>query len=228
MDMRTGIRRILFRVLVTISVISALCMVQAATAGADDSPPVPENSGSGRRVVYDMGAQRVWLVEKDGTVHDSHLVSGHKGRVTPGVGQFWVFSRSRATAVLPSRATTMEYMVRFARGASGIDIGFHSIPMKHGEPLQSVAELGTPKSAGCVRQKLSDAKILYDWAVEGTWVVVVDSSGRAPQASLARLPLGPPPPPMPGDAPPAASPGRVPGTTAPPVSVGNAVTGWRS
>jgi L,D-transpeptidase catalytic domain len=201
----------------TFIAVIGLLLVSVDVAAADD-PAVPENSGSGRRVVYDMGAQRVWLVEHDESVYATHLVSGHRDRVTPGVGEFWVSSRSRTTAVLPSRATTMEYMVRFARGKSGLEIGFHSIPYKYGEPLQSLSELGTPQSAGCVRQALSDAKLLYEWAVEGTWVVVVDSSGRAPQAPLSRLPEGAPPQRL----------DPIVISHVPAVSIGSSTTGWRS
>lgn len=67
----------------------------------------------------------------------------------------------------------MEYMVRFAHGR-GAAIGFHSIPTDlSGRPLQTEAQLGTYRSAGCVRQKNIDAAFLYAWAPVGTKVVVV-------------------------------------------------------
>ena len=40
-------------------------------------------------------------------------------------------------------------------------------------PLQSEAQRGTPLSAGCVRQRYSDAQGLYAWAPVGTTVAVV-------------------------------------------------------
>ena len=39
--------------------------------------------------------------------------------------------------------------------------------------MQRVAELGTPQSHGCVRQRRVDAKALWDFAPVGTRVVVV-------------------------------------------------------
>jgi hypothetical protein len=151
--------------------------------------PVPVFSGVGRRVVYDMGSMHVWLVEADGTVARDYPVSGHKARRQPGVGEFWVFSKSRHTGVANS-PTRMEFMVRFARGSTGAAIGFHSIPTKHGRPIQSVEQLGQSKSAGCVRQEYANAQFLFDWAPEGTKVFVVDTKGDIPPARAYAYPKG--------------------------------------
>jgi lipoprotein-anchoring transpeptidase ErfK/SrfK len=40
-------------------------------------------------------------------------------------------------------------------------------------PLQSVGQLGTPESHGCIRQRTPDAIALWDYAPVGTKVVVV-------------------------------------------------------
>jgi hypothetical protein len=151
--------------------------------------PLPAESGTGRRVVYDMGTMHVWLVENDGSIVRDYPVSGHKYRKLPGVGQFWVYSRSRYTGVKNS-PTRMEYMVRFAVGESGVGIGFHSIPTKHGRPIQVEGQLGTPFSHGCVRQSYDNAKFLFEWAPEGTKVVVIDTSGRVPVARPGVFPRG--------------------------------------
>ena len=41
----------------------------------------------------------------------------------------------------------MQYFVRFTAGPTGAAIGFHTIPAKDGQPLQTEAELGTPTVA---------------------------------------------------------------------------------
>src|SRR5258706_2365461 len=46
-----------------------------ATSGPD-APPLPANSGSGKRVVYERAGQRVWAVDKNDRVIRSWLVSG--------------------------------------------------------------------------------------------------------------------------------------------------------
>jgi hypothetical protein len=155
-------------------------------------PPLPVNSGTGRRVVYDMGQMRVWLVEGDGTVLRTYLVSGHKSREQPGVGQFWVYSRSRYTAHRDNPNVRWEYMVRFAMGVSdGLAIGFHSIPTQGGRPIQGRDDLGRALSSGCVRQSREDAEVMWAFAQEGTKVVVIDTVGEVPTAPEGALPPSP-------------------------------------
>jgi hypothetical protein len=137
----------------------------------DERPPVPANSGTGRRIVYANGAQRVWLVEDDGTLVDTYLVSGRQG--VPAPGTYQVFSKSE-TAAAGHDGITMQYMVRFTRASSGLAIGFHSIPYwGNGRPMQSEDELGEFRSAGCVRQSLGKAAALFDWAAMDTTVIVL-------------------------------------------------------
>jgi lipoprotein-anchoring transpeptidase ErfK/SrfK len=120
--------------------------------------------------VYSIGQQRVWWVESDNRVVNTYLVSGRAG--TPAYGTYHVYSKSRYTTSL-NGAATMEFMVRFAWGNTAA-IGFHSIPInRYGQQLQSESQLGTPQSAGCVRQRWWDAAGLWDWAPIGTTVVVV-------------------------------------------------------
>jgi len=131
---------------------------------------LPQDSGTGRRVVFSKTDQRVWLVDATGTVTSTYLVSGS---VTDNLapGHYAVYSRAR-WAVGVDDSGVMQYFVRFAHGPHAA-IGFHSIPTKHGTPLQSVAQLGTPQSHGCIRQRLSDAERMWGFAGVGTPVVVV-------------------------------------------------------
>ena len=132
-------------------------------------PPLPEDSGSGRRVVYAVSQQRVWTVEADETISGSWLVSGRRG--TPEPGTYSIYSRSRWASSEGGRAR-MEFMLRFAR-TSGLPIGFHSIPVdRNGRPVQSEEELGQPRSKGCVRQRRAEAEHLWNWAPNGTTVQV--------------------------------------------------------
>jgi lipoprotein-anchoring transpeptidase ErfK/SrfK len=134
--------------------------------------PLPADSGSGKRVVFDITGQQVWLVNSDNEVERTYLVSGSRyDQLDPGT--YEVFSVSRhATSWTGSE--TMEYMVRFHRGNNS-NIGFHDIPVKTstGEEVQTLSELGTPLSDGCIRQDVGDAKALYEFAPVSTAVVVV-------------------------------------------------------
>ncbi|QNL93739.1 L,D-transpeptidase [Aeromicrobium senzhongii] len=141
---------------------------KAAAAQADPAPPA--NSGTGRRIVFDQSDQRVWLIEADGTVDRTYLVSGSRFDNLK-TGTYAVQSRQRHATSFDYTGS-MEYFVRFATGFSE-PIGFHSIPVyNNGKPEQTVEQLGQPLSAGCVRQKKSDAKYLWHWAPDGTTVVV--------------------------------------------------------
>ena len=121
-------------------------------------------------MVFSEEAQRVWLLDADDDVRRTYLVSGS---VTDNLqpGSYAVWSRSR-WAVGIDDSGVMEYFVRFAHGQRAA-IGFHSIPTKLGEPLQTRAQLGTPQSHGCIRQALPDAVAMWRFASAGTTVVVV-------------------------------------------------------
>src|SRR4051812_7540189 len=54
-----------------------------------DSLDIPANSGSGRRVVYSKGVMRVWLIEADGTLYNTHRVSGRSDRPNYGTYAVW-------------------------------------------------------------------------------------------------------------------------------------------
>ena len=143
--------------------------VETASETADPTA-VPPGSGTGKRVVFSEGAQRVWLVDDEEQVRRTYLVSGSVlDNLDPGT--YDVYSKSR-WAVGINDSGVMEYFVRFTKGPSGAAIGFHTIPTKQGVPLQSEEQLGTPQSHGCIRQEESDAIALWDFAPEGTTVVV--------------------------------------------------------
>jgi hypothetical protein len=149
----------------------------AATAPGDDqavkatsNAALPAASGRGRRVVFDMSAQRVWLVGQDDGVRRSYLVSGSlTDNLRPG--HYTVYSRSRWANGIDDSGV-MQYFVRFAHGTRAA-IGFHDIPELRGVPLQSKSQLGTPQSHGCIRQARPDAIALWDFAPTGTAVDVV-------------------------------------------------------
>lgn len=139
-------------------------------------PPdqLPANSGSGRRAVYSKPLQRVWTVEADGTVSQTHRVSGRLTWNQPLPGTYSVFSRSMYTCNIKHPDICWRYMVRFAHGGDdGDNIGFHEIPKRDGVPVQTVSQLGQPLSGGCVRQATVDAIYMWNWAPVGTKVVVL-------------------------------------------------------
>jgi hypothetical protein len=133
--------------------------------------PIPAGTGAGKRIVFDLSEQRVWLVAADDQIVRTYLGSGSRYD-NLRAGHFEVYSRSRY-AVSYDYAETMQYMVRFDHGDSS-PLGFHTIPLNgDGDPIQTVEQLGTPLSAGCIRQAVPDAKALWRFSPIGTdvWIV---------------------------------------------------------
>lgn len=146
-------------------------MSSVSSAGAD-APPLPPNSGSGRRLVYSRAGQRIWAVDENEQILRSWLVSGSKyNNETPGTHQ--VYSRSEVSTAWNGKAY-LPQMVRWLRTDIG-HIGMHSIPLhvEDNSPYQTEEELGQRLSGGCQRQAVADANFVWDWAVIGTPVVVV-------------------------------------------------------
>lgn len=142
-----------------------------ASTGAD-APPLPENSGSGRRLVYERLGQRVWAVDENEQIIRSWLVSGSKyGNETPGTHE--VYSRSDVSTAWNGKAFLYK-MVRWLKTDIGA-IGFHALPVRvdDGSLYQTEEELGQRLSGGCQRQANSDADFVWEFAQIGTPVVVL-------------------------------------------------------
>ncbi len=141
-----------------------------ASAGAD-APPLPDNSGSGRRVVYDRAGQRAWAVGDNGEIIRSWLVTGSKYS-NEMAGTHTVYSRSEMSTAWNGQAW-LPQMIRYQRTEIG-HIGFHAIPLHvdDNSPYQGTEELGTRLSGGCQRQHNLDAAFMWAFADVGTTVVV--------------------------------------------------------
>ncbi len=146
-------------------------MSTVSSAGAD-APPLPPDSGTGRRIVYSRAGQRMWAVDENGQIVRSWLVSGSKyNNETAGTHQ--VYSKSEESTAWNGKAY-LPFMVRWLKTDIGA-IGMHSIPIKvsDGTVYQTEAELGQRLSGGCQRQAPADADFVWAWAEIGTPVVVV-------------------------------------------------------
>lgn len=143
-----------------------------AAVKVDRTPSPPKGTGTGRRIVFDISSQRVWLVNDSNEAVRAYLVSGSRYDQLPA-GTYKVYSKSRHTTSWHG-TETMEYMVRFYKGERAA-IGFHDLPVKTatGEEVQTKAQLGKPLSDGCIRQSERDALALWRFAPIGTKVVVV-------------------------------------------------------
>jgi hypothetical protein len=129
------------------------------TAAAD---PLPAGSGNGLRVVYSLGADRVWLVGDTGKATRTFTVA--PGTVDPAKATYTVTSRTRVGT--GGDGVAIEHVVRFAT-AGGVIIGF-SAAQDGSQP-----SVDPSKQTGGIRERRADGAALWELAVIGTKVVVV-------------------------------------------------------
>jgi hypothetical protein len=123
---------------------------------------VPEDSGTGRRIVYALGQKRVWLVDASDTARRTFTV--WPGTVSPDPGSYAVSSRTMATT--GSDGVQIENIVYFA-AKSGISVAF-SNAVDGSSPPPAEGE-----QTGGVRMRAADGAALWTFGETGTTVVVV-------------------------------------------------------
>ncbi|MFF3639747.1 hypothetical protein [Streptomyces sp. NPDC002564] len=123
---------------------------------------VPAQSGSGKRVVYSLEDDRVWLVEQSGKPQITFKVT--PGTVDPAPGTYTVSSRSGS--VTGTDGKPIEHVVRFTT-VDGIAIGF-----------SAAVDGSTPKpdpsqKTGGIRESRAHGDAMWQFAVISQKVVVV-------------------------------------------------------
>lgn len=147
------------------------------TASTTASPPaggaaanpnaLPANSGSGSRIVYSVGSQRIWLVGTDGaTVERTFQVV--PGTVAPPADSYSVTTKEPGAT--GSDNLPIQYVVLFGQrtvGGVATTFGFDAVANQTGLPAKPTARTGG------VRMAQLDAQALFGFASVGTKVIVV-------------------------------------------------------
>lgn len=123
---------------------------------------LPAGSGKGRRVVYSLDDDRVWLVGADGRALRTFAVT--PGSVDPAPGRYLVTSRS--ISVTGTDGIPIEHVVRFT-GVEGVAIGFSAAV--DGSAPQPDPEVRT----GGIRETRPDGDAMWKFATIGEKVVVI-------------------------------------------------------
>jgi len=127
-----------------------------------DPNALPAPSGSGVRVVYSLGADRVWLVGAGSKVKRTFEVT--PGTVDPAAGTYAVTSRTGSTP--GSDGTQIEHVVRFSL-VDGISFGFSAA-------VNGSTEAPDPeKKLGGIRSSRADGDAMWAFATVGAKVVVI-------------------------------------------------------
>ncbi|CAM5352568.1 L,D-transpeptidase OS=Streptomyces alboniger OX=132473 GN=CP975_21215 PE=4 SV=1 [Streptomyces alboniger] len=130
--------------------------------GKADPAAVPPRSGAGERVVYSLGADRVWLIEASGKVRSSYKVT--PGSVDPAPGTYTVGSRTGS--VTGTDGVAIEHVVRFTN-TDGITIGFSAAVDG------STPKADPSKKTGGIRQSRENGNAMWEFAGISDKVVVV-------------------------------------------------------
>jgi hypothetical protein len=137
-------------------------------APSEGPPGVPAESGQGKRVIYSLSLQRVWLVDlsPDGTgeiIADTYEV--FPSSASPPVGQYTVTQRfGQGTG---SDGVAIEHSVVFHTAADGVVFGFSAA--LDGSTPDPDAELRT----GGIRQTRADGDAMWLFATADVPVIVM-------------------------------------------------------
>ncbi|MCX4908160.1 hypothetical protein [Streptomyces sp. NBC_00878] len=135
-----------------------------AKAPRDKNHPtaLPAASGEGRRVVYSVDDDRVWLVGARDRVRRTFKVT--PGTVDPTPATYIVTSRSGR--VTGSDGVAVEHVVRFTK-TNGTPIGFSAATNG------STAPPTPTKKLGGIRETREDGTTMWNFATIGTRVAVI-------------------------------------------------------
>ncbi|MFE5579745.1 hypothetical protein [Kitasatospora sp. NPDC056531] len=141
--------------------------VASATPSASATPtppPLPTSSGSGTRVVYSVSSHYVWLVDPKKNPQVAATFQVAPGTVEPTPGSYSVSSRTPVGTGTDGRQ--IEHVVRFAQ-QNGVVFGFSSA-------MDGTTPTADPKTkTGGIRSSRAEGQLLWDFAPNGTKVVVV-------------------------------------------------------
>ncbi|WP_052706152.1 hypothetical protein [Streptomyces rubellomurinus] len=128
------------------------------------APALPASSGSGTRVVYSVSGHYVWLIDPKKNPQVTAAFPVTPGSVEPNPGSYSVYSRTPSGTGTDQKQ--IEHVVRFAQ-QSGVVFGFSAT-------VDGSTASADPKSkTGGIRSSRPNGQLLWDFAPNGTKVVVV-------------------------------------------------------
>lgn len=136
---------------------------QPSASESESSAAVPDDSGTGRRIVYSLGQKRVWLVDASDATRRSFAV--WPGTVSPDTGTYTISQRTEATT--GSDGVAIEHIMYFA-SESGLSIAFsNAVDGSSPPPASGVRTSG-------IRSGKADGTALWVFGETGTTVAVVE------------------------------------------------------
>ncbi|MEU9439688.1 hypothetical protein AB0D42_01910 [Streptomyces sp. NPDC048304] len=133
-----------------------------ATPKTPAAPALPDDSGTGRRIVYSLSGKRVWLV--DATGKPTRTFTVWPGTVSPQPGRYSVTVRTQS--LRGSDGVEIEHVVYFTK-AQGVNIAFSNALDGSSPPPADGKKLGG------IRLHKEDGAALWSFGDQGTSVTVV-------------------------------------------------------
>ncbi|MEU1401552.1 L,D-transpeptidase [Streptomyces sp. NPDC005728] len=142
---------------------SASAGTHASASPKPSAPPaLPDGSGTGRRIVYSLREQRVWVV--DATGKTSRTFTVWPGTVSPQPGRYSIINRTQS--IQGSDGVQIEHVMYFTK-ASGVNIAF-SNALDGASPPPANGQ-----KRGGIRLRKEDGAALWSFGDLGTKVTVV-------------------------------------------------------
>lgn len=129
------------------------------------SPTVPEPVQVRKRIEITLKTQKLAYYFGDAKLGEFKVSTGKRSTPTP-TGTFAV-QWKHARAWSSSAKLYMPWWMSLGRG-----YGIHELPEWPGGAKEGANHLGIPVSHGCIRLGVGPAKLLYDWAPQGTPVII--------------------------------------------------------
>ncbi|OIK07201.1 hypothetical protein [Streptomyces monashensis] len=134
----------------------------SATPHSSAPPALPGGSGEGRRIVYSVGAKRVWLVDATGRAARTFPV--WPGTVSPQPGRYSVTLRIQS--LKGSDGVEIEHVMYFTK-VDGVNVAFSNALDGASPPPADGKKLGG------IRMDKGDGTALWSFGDQGTAVTVV-------------------------------------------------------
>jgi len=153
--------------------------------------PVPN-----KRIVVDLDRQYLKAYENGQEIFSWVISSGRDtAPTTPGIFQILTHNETALGSSYTLCGTQgcgqwkMYWFMGVYEAVPGLMNGFHGAVLLPNGSYLGGGDVGTPTTFGCIMSLDANAKMLYDWAEEGTIVEII-SSEFPPQSEIARAAFG--------------------------------------
>jgi lipoprotein-anchoring transpeptidase ErfK/SrfK len=125
----------------------------------------------GRYLEIDLSAQRMHIIEGNTYVRTAIISTGNWSHPTP-IGTFKILNHMEVAWSNKYKLYMPKWMAIQPDGGAYDGYGIHGLPYWPGGKKEGENHLGRPVSHGCTRLGEADINFLYEWAANGTPVVI--------------------------------------------------------